>query len=370
MRAARDGSGTLYFEGNLRDITQEKATEELKIAKERAEASTRAKSEFLANTSHEIRTPLNAIIGMTHLALKTDLDARQHDYLEKIGSAAKSLLNIVNDILDLSKIEAGKLDIESIDFVLDDVLQHVTAIASSKLANKELEFLVKIDPDIPRELVGDPLRLGQILINLTDNAIKFTEKGEVALSVDMASEVETGSVRLRFTIHDTGIGLTETQIAKLFQPFTQSEASSTRKHGGTGLGLAITNRLVGLMGGQIFVESEYGRGSTFVFSVPFECGKVDSYRITTPVQNAHRVSILIVDDNESSLEIIAQYVNMFMMEPTVAGSGSEALALVEAADPSSPYRLVLMDWKMPGMDGIETARRIKGNPRLSAPPRL
>jgi PAS domain S-box-containing protein len=370
VRAVRDENRrTLYFEGNLRDITREKATEELRIAKERAEAASKTKSEFLANMSHEIRTPLNAIIGMTHLALKTDLSARQNDYVGKIGTAAKSLLDIVNDILDLSKIEAGKLDIESIDFLLDEVLQNVTTLASLKLAHKELEFLIKIDPDTPKELIGDPLRLGQILINLTDNAIKFTDKGEVVLSVGMASRPENSSVMLRFSVCDTGIGLTETQAAKLFQPFTQSDASSARRHGGTGLGLAISRRLVELMGGQIYTKSQYDPGSTFVFTIPFGYRRFSSYKPVTKLPNALvKLPVLIVDDNESSLEILAQYASMFSMEPTLAGSGAEALELIEKADRTKPYRLVLMDWKMPNINGIETSRLIKGNSRLSAIP--
>ncbi|MEJ2247305.1 MAG: ATP-binding protein, partial [Acidobacteriota bacterium] len=340
---------------------------ERKRAEKKAEEATKAKSEFLANMSHEIRTPMNAIIGMAHLALKTDLSAKQYDYLKKVDSSAKSLLGIINDILDFSKIEAGKLDMESVDFQLEDTLDNISTLVGMKTQEKGLELLFKTDPSVPAALVGDPLRLGQILINLSNNAVKFTDTGEIVVCTELVKKDED-QVTLKFSVQDTGIGMSAEQAAKLFQPFMQADSSTTRKYGGTGLGLTISKRLVEMMGGEIWVESEPGRGSTFSFTANFGLGKEKAKRRFKPSTDLRGMKVLVVDDNATSRNIFQEMLESFTFKVTLAASAEEGLSELEKASENEPFELVIMDWKMPGMDGIEASKLIKNNQSLSKIP--
>ena len=342
-----------------------------RIARQKAEESTRLKSEFLANMSHEIRTPMNAVLGLAHLALQTELNPKQRDYISKIHRAGQSLLGVINDILDFSKIEAGKLDVESVPFSLDEVLSGIATVTGQKAAEKQIEYLFEVSPSVPRNLVGDPLRLGEILVNLLNNAIKFTEPlGEIALSISVTSQDDAArSTRLRFQVSDTGIGMTPEQQDKLFEPFVQADSSTTRRFGGTGLGLSISHRLVELLGGQIELRSEVGVGSTFIIDLPFGLGDSSALENALP-ESLRQQRVLVVDDSVHARMTLVDMLRTLQLRVDAVDGGHAAIEAIRNADQSDPYRAVLTDWRMPEVDGLKVIEAIKSDKQLQHCPKL
>ena len=350
-----DGSSILFGQDVTFVFEQAK---QLELAKMRAEESTRAKGEFLANMSHEIRTPMNAVIGLSGLALKNEMPARVHDYLTKIQQSGEHLLGIINDILDFSKIESGKLEIESVPFDLYAIIDHVVNLVSEKVESKGLELLCSVAHDIPKTLIGDPLRIGQILINYANNAVKFTKRGNVRISIH-AEENDGTELLLHFAVSDTGIGLTPEQITRLFKSFEQADASTTREFGGTGLGLAISKSLAQTMGGAVGVHSVHGEGSTFWFTVRLGVGSSEAL-VARPNIDLRGRRVLVVDDNEAACLVLSELLRELGFTVDAVDSGLAAMDQLRQADEAhTPYEFVMMDWLMPGMDGLETVRAIK-----------
>jgi PAS domain S-box-containing protein len=363
----RDKWGTPHHYGSIiTDISDQKRFEaELTQAKDEANRANRFKSDFLANMSHEIRTPMNSIVGMSHLAQQTKLTSKQKNYLDTIQSSSQTLIAIINDILDFSKIEADKLNIEIIDFKLDEVLNNIGDMFRFKAEEKNIELLFNINQSVPDNLVGDPLRLEQVLINLTSNAFKFTEHGGIIISVTKVTS-NNNRVVLKFSVKDTGIGLKPEQIENLFNPFFQADSSTTRQYGGTGLGLAICKRLVDMMDGEISVDSSYNEGSTFYFSADFGLQQESDKSERLPDTNLRGLNVLVIDDNKMAQEILSSMLSSFTFIVTAVSNAQRALEMLETSD--QHFDLVILDWKMPGIDGIETARLIRQSQQLDYQP--
>jgi|GEM_PF-1621144 two-component system, sensor histidine kinase and response regulator len=348
--------------------TFRRMTASIESARVAAESTAQTKADFLANMSHEIRTPMNAIIGMAHLAQRTDLNPKQRDYVDKIHGSSQHLLGIINDILDFSKIEAGKLAVDAIDFRIDEVLDNVASLIGEKASEKGLEVIFDIDPALPAHLVGDPLRIGQILVNYANNSVKFTEKGEIFIRANVASD-EGQDLLVRFEVEDTGIGMTREQTSRLFQSFSQADTSVTRKYGGTGLGLAISKELAELMGGEVGVSSEVGSGSVFFFTAALR--RTGERKQPIPALDLRHRRVLVVDDNEHAREILSSMLTTLTFRADVVASGEEAVVAVDTENRGDdPYEVVFLDWKLEGIDGIEAGRRIQALDVATRPERV